>query len=291
MDEPDPRAASNSGARGQGLRPVAAALLGYGAYRWVVDLIRLPDATPWPLLAAALLVTAAGSIALPVAVIATMVRAVRGVGMALAAGGGGCVLITAGVGLARLLPGAAGGALAGTLQDMGKVVLASAAGMALARGIREPNILLPAGLFAAFADFVVVNFGTVKQALSTPRGQAMIQAVSAKAPSVHPALGAGLTIGPADFLFLGLFLACAERFEMGLVRNAWVLAAVLAMSLALVPLLHAIPALAPMSAAFVVLNWRRFRLTREEVAGSVLVLAVMGGLFAAYFLFLYPRGR
>lgn len=291
MDEARETPAPERRSQMDGLRPVAAALLIYGAYRWTVDLVRLPDATPWPLLAAAFLVTAAGSIALPVAVIAAMARSVKGLGMALAAAVGGCVLVLAGAGVGRLLTGDAGGALAGTFQDAGKVVLASAAGLALAGAIREPNILLPAGIFAAFADFVVVNFGTVKHALSTPKGQALIQAVSAKAPSVHPALGTGLTIGPADFLFLGLFLACAQRFEMGLAKNAWVLAAVLALSLALVPLLHAIPALAPMSAAFVLLNWRRFRLTREEVVGSVLVLAVIGGLFAAYFLFLYQRAR
>jgi hypothetical protein len=116
-----------------------------------------------------------------------------------------------------------------------------------------------------------------------------VQAVSAKVPSVHPAI-ATLTIGPADFLFLGVFLACAARFEMGLKKNAVVLAGVLGLSLALVQVLPAIPALAPMSAAFVAVNWRKFRLTKQELISTAVVLAVMGGLFLAYFLLAYPAG-
>jgi len=180
-----------------------------------------------------------------------------------------------------------------TLQDVGKILAAGGVGVALAAGIRDLNLLLPAGLFAAFADFVVVNFGTVKHALSpsNPKGQALVKAVSAQVPPVHPALPP-LTIGPADFLFLGLFLACAHRFDMGLARNARILTAVLAVSLLVVLFVGLpVPALAPMSVAFVAANWRRFKLTREELVSTAAVLILIGGLFVAYFIFIYPGKR
>jgi hypothetical protein len=175
----------------------------------------------------------------------------------------------------------------GALQDVGKILAAVGVGLALAAGIKEPKLLLPAGAFAAFADFVVVKIGTVHQALSTSKGQALIQSVSAQVPTVHPSLRP-LTIGPADFPFLGIFLACAARFEMGLRRTAWILAVVLAASLLLVPLVKAVPALAPMGIVFLAANWRHFRLTRQEIISTAVVLAVMGAPFVGYFLWVFP---
>jgi hypothetical protein len=276
-------------AEGTRENPWQRALLLLGAYllfRLLLGVIRLPVGTPTWVLGIAALVSALGGIGLPIATIAALVRANRSPRMAL-----GLAL----VGLALWLGLLAGGrALAGPvtaiLQDVGKIVAAAGVGVALAAAIREPNILLPAGLFAAFADFVVVNFGTVKHALSSPKGQALVQSVSAKIPSVHPRLPE-LTVGPADFLFLGIFLACAARFDMGLERTARVLAIVLAVSLVLVLLVGPVPALAPMSVAFIAANWKKFRLTKEEILGSVLVLVLMGGLFLGYFLVVYRRGR
>ncbi len=280
-----PGASGGDGARSPGMA-LAGGLLAYLVFRFLLASVRLPEATPAWVLAAAAAVSCAGSIGLPILVIASLVRQVRSVLPALG-------LLVAGLGVWYLLGGPARGilpgALRGTLQDSGMILAASAAGLALAAALREPNILLPAGAFAAFADFVVVNFGTVKHALSTPKGQALVQSVSAKVPAVHPALPT-LTIGPADFLFLGIFLACAARFEMGLARNAWALSAVLAVSL-LAVLLFGInmPALAPMALTFVALNWRKFRLTRDEILGTVIVLLLAGGLFFGYFALLYGK--
>lgn len=270
--------------------PASAALVWLGAYalfRFTVGVLQLPLGTPdWVLLIANILV-ALGSIGLPIAGILALARLGvpwwRWLGLAVLG-------VALWIGLAAVTPPRPGLvlALSATMQDIGKIVGSAGLGLALARGIREPNILFPAGLFAAFADFVVVNFGTVKHALSSPKGQAVVKAVSAQVPSVHPKL-APLTIGPADFLFLGLFLGCAARFAMGDRRTAWVLALVLALSLVLVPLIGPVPALAPMSLAFVAVNWRHFRLSREELVGSIVVLVVAGGLFLGYFLMLGRR--
>ena len=41
-----------------------------------------------------------------------------------------------------------------------------------------------------------------------------------------------------------------------------------------------------MSLAFVAVNWRSFRPSREELIGSLVVLVLAGGLFLGYFLML-----
>jgi hypothetical protein len=264
-------------------------LAAYLLFRWSVAVIRLPEATPGGVVGVAFVLTAAGSLGLPIAAIGALVLALRSapprIGVALLG-----LVLWIGLVLAGSRVPAALHAPAAAVMDLGKILAAAGIGAALSAGIREPNILVPAGLFAAFADFVVVNFGTVHHALQSEKGQKVVEAVSAKVPAVHRALPA-LTIGPADFLFLGVFLACAARFGLGLERNAWLLAAVLTASLLLVPLIGAVPALAPMSLAFVIANRRAFKMSREEWVGSAAVLIVTGGLFLAYFLFLFPGKR
>src|SRR5262249_32057677 len=148
--------------------------------------------------------------------------------------------------------------------------------------------LVPAGAFAAFADFVVGKFGAVHHALSTAKGQALVQAGSAKVPSVHASIPP-LTLRPADLLLLRLFLASAARLALGRRRSAWALALVLTASLVAVRFTGAIPALAPMAVTFLAVNWNRFRLSREEVLGSALVLLVAGGAFLGYFLVVWKH--
>lgn len=282
--------AARASAKGpSALTRVLLALAAYAAFRWGLGVIRLPLGTPGPLLLVAFVVVALGSIGLPIAVIAELARArISGkTGVLVAAVG-----LALWFGLVAVLRGTPSGLLplSATLQDLGKVLAAGGLGIALGTVIREPNILVPAGVFAAFADFVVVNFGTVHKALQSQKGQAVVAAVSAKVPAVHPKL-VPLTIGPADFLFLGLFLICAVKFDMGLRRNGTALALVLAASLVVIQLdlLAALPALAPMSITFVVLNWRKFRLSREEIISTAVVIVLAGALFLGYFLFLFPK--
>lgn len=262
-------------------------LLAYLLFRLCIGVVRLPAETPPTAILLASGLVALGSIGLPIAALGAFAMRRRGVGVSLLVALTG---LAAWLGLAAVTPPQADLVTAAclALQDGAKVTAAGALGVALAGVIREPNILLPAGLFAAMADFIVVNFGTVKHALSSSRGQEVVKAVSAQVPSVHPSL-APLTIGPADFLFLGIFLACAARFGGGVRRTGWALAVVLGLSLALVPVIGAVPALAPMSLAFLAVNWRMFRLTRQELIGSVVAVLAAGGLFLGYFLAMYGR--
>jgi hypothetical protein len=265
---------------------VGYAIAAYAAFRFTLSVLRLPISTPNEVLALASLFTAVGAIALPIWAIASLTRALRGPAQSVLIAIAGLALWLSLL-LVRPTPSVA--PVLATLMDLGKILAAGGIGMALAAGLKEPNILLPAGLFAAFADFVVVTIGTVKHAQSTEKGQKLIEAVSAKAPAVHPRLTT-LTVGPADFLFLGVFLACVLRFDLGLRRNAIALAVVLAGSLMLVALTGiSIPALAPMSLTFIALNWRKFKLTKQEVLSTFVVLGLVGALFVGYFVMLGKR--
>ncbi len=267
--------------------PVLVAIGAYALFRYTLSVLRLPIGTPEWALAAASLVTATGAIALPIWAIASLTRALRGPGQSVLIAMAGFALW---LGLLQLRPSPTLAPVLATAMDLGKIMAAGGLGMALAAALKEPNILLPAGLFAAFADFIVVTIGTVKQAQSTEKGQKLIEAISAKAPAVHPRLPT-LTIGPADFLFLGVFLACVLRFDLGMRRNAFALAVVLAGSLLLVSVMDiSVPALAPMSLTFIAMNWRQFKLTKQEVLSTLVVLGLVGALFVGYFVMLAKTG-
>lgn len=261
----------------------------YLAFRWVLGLVRLPLHTPVLALAAAAAAVSLGSIGLPIAAMAGTARTRQPRLMLLfgVLGVAVWVLLTIAGGRRWLSPPQVG--WLSPVRDLAMILSVSGFGMLLAGRLKELNLLLPIGVFATFADFVVVNYGTVHRALTTSQGQRVLQSVSAKVPSVHPGIPL-LTIGPADFLFLGVFLACVERFDLGLRRNALCLTLVLAASLVVVAITGLpVPALAPMSLTLLAVNWRRFRLTREEWISMAVVLGLAGALFLGYFLFVYPH--
>jgi hypothetical protein len=290
-----PESTSQRAAAGRSeARVLALWLAGYLLYRVLLPLVPLPAGRPSPVVLLLLMaVSAFAGIGIPIGLIAALIRTVKRVPVYVWIAVGGALvwvgLLFLGVRLGRSLPRTVWPLMSG-IQDGAMILAVASVGAALATLLREPNILVPAGIFAAFADFVVVNFGTVHKALSTQKGQAVVQAVSAKLPSVGQGIPP-LTVGPADFLFLGFFLCCATRFGWSLEGNARALTLVLAISLILVPIIGAVPALAPMSIAFMAINWKRFRLTRDELIGSAAVLGVTGALFLGYFLFVFGRHR
>jgi hypothetical protein len=168
-------------------------------------------------------------------------------------------------------------------EELFRILATLGLGVLLASALREPNILLPAAVFAAFADYFMVNFGTVHHTMKTEAGQQLVQAVSAKVPTV-----AGLpvlTVGPADFVFMAFFFACVYRFDLHRQRTFWSLFVLLTLGLCFVVLLSApIPALAPMALAFVGANFRRFKLSRSELqamgtAAAIVLVAALVFIF------------
>jgi len=147
-------------------------------------------------------------------------------------------------------------------------------GAAIGRIIKHPNTLLAAAGFAAFFDMVVVTVGPVRALLETR--SPLISAVSVGAgAAASPGSWGGrtvqllssVTIGPADVLFIAVFLssvACLARhptFQLKSERSTfWWMFGFLVTAIVAVQLgVRAVPALAPMAAAM-----RYAAFTRQE---------------------------
>lgn len=172
------------------------------------------------------------------------------------------------------------------LMDIGLALAAAGIGALIAAVIRDPNILLPASVFAAFADYLMVytSIGIVHTKLQTEQGRQQIGAMSAHVPTPHPAI-APLTVGMADYVFLAFFFACVYRFGMNERGTFAAFFLALTLSLLFVAYVSAIPALAPMALAFVAVNFRHFRLSKSELQAMGLAFAIVAAVVAGLFFF------
>jgi hypothetical protein len=180
--------------------------------------------------------------------------------------------------------------LSQTANNLFLPVAAALVGAAVGRIIKHPNTLLAAAGFSLFFDIVVVTMGTVAQLMRTGNS-AIIAAVSVGAgaapvqgsPMSHmhlPEPISGVTIGPADVLFLALFQSAVH--QMNLSRRAtfgWMFA-LLFTALVVVELFGLpIPALAPMGIAVLIANMRHGAFTKQEKRD--LVIGAVFALFCA----------
>lgn len=175
----------------------------------------------------------------------------------------------------------------GQVADVARAFAAVGLGALVAGLIRERNILLPASIFAAFADIMMVNFGTVHVALQSEKGQKVVSAMSSHTPSVKVGSIAipSLTVGMADIVFIGFFVACVVRFGMNLrgtllAFSVLLTAALLAVAIWGLP----VPALAPMAFAFLLTNYRHFQLSRSEKQAVGIAFALVALVTAGAFL-------
>ncbi|MFM7321256.1 MAG: PDZ domain-containing protein [Armatimonadota bacterium] len=153
-------------------------------------------------------------------------------------------------------------------------------GAAIGRIINHPNTLLAAAGFAAFFDLVVVTLGPVAKLMEA--NSPLIQAVSVGAgAAVAPAwsgfgkmipLLSAVTIGPADVLFLAVFLGSVVllgrtapfHLPTETATRRWMFG-LLFLALVLVEFgVRAVPALAPMGVAVIAANLRHGAFTRTE---------------------------
>jgi hypothetical protein len=263
-------------------------LLGYGALRLVLGLVQLPVATPRAVILVASLVVSLAVILVASVSLYSIVahrRSAAEIGALFAVG---LLLWLPRVQVERMIaarqwlpPRALYMALA-VGSDVGIICLGAAIGLTVAALIRDRNILLPAGVFAAFADYFMVRFGTVHVAMQSSAGMKTVAAMSAHVPAVHASLSP-LTMGMADFVFLAFFLACAQRFGMNVRGTLVALVMLLSLLLFSIRWLGAFPAVAPMALGFVLVNLRYFKLTRAEIHATLMVFVLMAGLLGAFF--------
>jgi hypothetical protein len=92
-------------------------------------------------------------------------------------------------------------------------------GQIISRLIRSPNLLVPAGVVAAFVDPLGVYVGFTGQAiLFTPESVAV---VSSAIPTTGSATVPFISLGPGDIFFIAFFLASLYRFGLNAKAAAW----------------------------------------------------------------------
>ncbi len=154
-------------------------------------------------------------------------------------------------------------------------VAAALVGAGVGRVIRHPNTLLAAAGFAVFFDIVMVTMGTVAvllknnsrivTAFSVGGGVAGGPPLSRPGFAPPPPPLTGVTIGPADVLFLGLFLSAIAYLRLSERATLVWMFGLLTLALVFVELRGLpIPALAPMGVAVLLANARHAAFSRQE---------------------------
>lgn len=177
--------------------------------------------------------------------------------------------------LAAFLPFEAQIVVSNLLAPLGMTLL----GAGIGRIIKHPNTLLAGAGASIFFDIVVVTMGTVAQLMRS--GSNVIAAVSVggggtvaagtHAAGVHAPAAAlpppvsGVTIGPADVLFMALFLSAVYHLKLSNRTTFWWMFGLLFTALVIVETTGLpIPALAPMGIAVLVANLRHGAFTQQE---------------------------
>ena len=204
--------------------------------------------------------------------------------------------VAAGLILQFLLPLAAPGdkgfvpILIDAVSQQGLPIWTVGLGALLALLLKDKNLLLPVSIFLALFDVFLVF---------TPVG--FVQVLMKKAPNLLPAMahkipqvattpqetgvpvGTFAHVGPADFLFLGMFFVALYRFDMRTSATfKWLLVA-LAIYLPLVLIVGPVPLLLPIGLTVILVNIREFKMTLEEKVSTALIAAIGIGIvvFAA----------
>lgn len=181
------------------------------------------------------------------------------------------------------------------------VLAMSMLGLALSHIIREPNILAPAAVFAAIADFAIVSLWIPRVMEAAPSALSSV--------AVHvPQIGTKPTptglqpiaiIGPADFVFLSFYFACVWRFGMAVrATYGWMVAALTgymfvqnligSLTPRLASAVDLLPGLVPMAVVLILVNRRHFRFSPEEKRAMATAAVLVGALVAWSFWMLKP---
>ncbi len=159
-------------------------------------------------------------------------------------------------------------------------------GALLATLIKDQNLVVPIAIFLACLDMFLVF---------SPFG--VTQVVLKEMPSVLPSIGAQIPIsatsdpltgkvaagsfaGPADFMFLAMFMVALFRFNLKARRTVMVVIPTLLVYMMAVGIYKiALPALVPIGICVLLVNWKEFKLTKDEKISTALVATLGIGLF------------
>jgi hypothetical protein len=159
---------------------------------------------------------------------------------------------------------------------LAQLALASGIGLWIAEGIEDITHLIPIALIATIADIWSVSAGaTAKIVVSSSINYFLLR-------YPMPAYGSiPYLIGLTDFLFFAIFFQAAVRYELGALRNAFLLGS--AFIIAVISALYTatgLPVLPFMAIFFVVGNFSRLQWKKEELKQVAVFVIVILILFA-----------
>ncbi|RYG38790.1 hypothetical protein EON81_02635 [bacterium] len=262
----------------------AMALL--GALRMMVGLVSIPRAS----LEAASIVISVIFVIVPIAAIfmAAAYRWERQSAMVAIGVGVACQFL---LGLAVKNapdPLSAGFLMAGS--QIGLISWCLGVGALLVSALKDKNMILPIAIFLGLFDIwlVFVPEGIAGQVARGNQEPLKRIAYSVPAPAAESQGGQAVSmlyIGPADFLFMAMFFVALYRFKMRTRATAIAMLPTMAAYLLVVlvfsdksigPIrLGALPALVPIGMVVLGVNWREFKLTKDEKLTTV-VLFIIG---------------
>jgi len=147
-------------------------------------------------------------------------------------------------------------------------------------------VTTPAAIAAAVIDYWGVYHGTTRAVIEQHSEWVPKLSVHVPVPTSPGLPDLSLGIGLGDFVFLTLFLASARRFGLRERRTFWLSFLFLVSAMAVVLLFDRnVPALVPMSAAFLLANVGRFRFQQSELRAmlyAAVIVAVVVGLVLVF---------
>lgn len=185
--------------------------------------------------------------------------------------------------------------LVSALGQFGLTVWCLGLGAGVAQAVKDKNLLVPMATFLAGFDVYLVFNPQAPTAKILSQAPQVFNSVAMSVPAARPATAAPQAaeivplafVGPADLIFVGVFLVCLYRFGMRVRETALWLVPVLVVYLVLVlaPIgLTGLPALVPIGATVLAVNAKEFKMSGQERAASWIVALIAAGL-AGYGLF------
>lgn len=159
--------------------------------------------------------------------------------------------------------------------------------------IKERNMLLPIAIFLAGLDALLILTPFTPQAKIAMQNPQIVGNMGLRVPAVKAtgtdqlplAVNDILFVGPADLFISAMFFAAMFRYGMRARQTALWLIPVLIGYLFLVLVTHMpLPALVPIGLTALIVNWKEFKLSKDEKAATALVafIAVAMAAYGAY---------
>lgn len=155
----------------------------------------------------------------------------------------------------------------------GLLIWTTGLGALLAVKLRDRNMLIPISIFlVAFDIFLVFNPSSPMQKLLEANPN-YLPTIAYKIPTVG-SVNPFAFIGPADFLFMGMFFVALYRFEMSAKTTMrWMIVAILAYLL-LSFLTHSLPLMVPIGITVLIINWKHFSMNKEEILSTFIIAGI-----------------